>query len=167
MRLYWQWEFDLQLHQLLLNKQCVVIGDSRYTRWWDLGQCRIQQGANQAIMDGWDLAAGLMTNAVANASGNDNETSDWTHNVLDKFQVRTMYRYASTISCRWVVLALIAIWVAIVMNRAHTDWRLGCMTIGCFDLYDCTELGSTQELSWRPFEYRNNYSDTIEPNSFF
>ena len=114
-----------------------VVGDARYTRWWDFGQHRIQQGANQAMLDGWDLATTLMSTTTKkktmNPSNNDKADTasndyNWTHNtfnVPDKYRLRTKYRYASSTtaswsSCQWVVLLLLvvtAIWIAITSHQ--------------------------------------------------
>ena len=41
-----------------------TVGDARYTRWWDFGQHRIRQGANQALVDGLELGNALLQVAV-------------------------------------------------------------------------------------------------------
>ena len=42
----------------------LAVGDARYTRWWDFGQHRIRQGANQALLDGLELGNALWQQAA-------------------------------------------------------------------------------------------------------
>ena len=41
-----------------------TVGDARYTRWWDFGQHRIRQGANQALVDGLELGNAMLHAAL-------------------------------------------------------------------------------------------------------
>jgi len=85
-------------HVLLLT-----IGDARYTRWWDFGQHRIRQGANQALLDGLELG-----NALARSM---DVQGDHAITIPTKFQISYQQPWPL-----WKVGFLLALVVAIVFN---------------------------------------------------
>ena len=70
-------------HYMLVDNRILLMGDSRWTKWWDFGYHRITQGANQALKDAMQLSELLQT---FNHKGKQGEWRKF--NVLSQYRAR-------------------------------------------------------------------------------